>query len=219
MSIPNCCLSQEKNNKCIRQDGKEFSLPRRFSKKKCITQEVKGFSMRSSCAPYKFCNKKKSKSNKSNKSNKNKSNRNKSKKNKRQKNSSTQTGGRRKNTKNMNKKKLQVCSLNPKTGYLRNGFCEKDKQDFGKHLVCATMTRDFLEYTKSKGNDLYSVVDVGDKWCLCEDRWQEAFLANHAPPVVKKATHRDIKPHIRKNINSFMKTITNTKNKKTSKKK
>ena len=56
-----CCKSSKKNKKCIRKDGKTFSLPRRFSKKKCLTNQ-RGFTMRASCAPYKFC--KKSKKNK-----------------------------------------------------------------------------------------------------------------------------------------------------------
>ena len=56
-----CCKSSKRNKKCIRKDGKTFSLPRRFSKKKCLTNQ-RGFTMRASCAPYKFC--KQSKKNK-----------------------------------------------------------------------------------------------------------------------------------------------------------
>ena len=55
--VKKCCNSTKKNKKCVRKDGKTFKLPRRFSKKKCLTQKVKGFSMRSSCAPYKYCKK------------------------------------------------------------------------------------------------------------------------------------------------------------------
>lgn len=50
-----CCNITKKNNICKRKDGKTFKLPRRFSKKKCLTQKIRGFSMRSSCAPFKFC--------------------------------------------------------------------------------------------------------------------------------------------------------------------
>ena len=53
-----CCRSTRKNKKCKRKDNKIFSLPRRFTKKKCLTQKIKGFTMKSSCAPYKFCAKK-----------------------------------------------------------------------------------------------------------------------------------------------------------------
>ena len=52
-----CCRSTQKHKKCKRKDNKIFSLPRRFTKKKCLTQKIKGFTMRSSCAPYKFCKK------------------------------------------------------------------------------------------------------------------------------------------------------------------
>ena len=32
-------------------------------------------------------------------------------------------------------------------------------------------------------------VQVGDRWCLCAARWQEAFMAGSAPKVVLKSTH------------------------------
>lgn len=53
--MKNCCNITKKNKICIRKDGKTFKLPRRFSKKKCLTQKIRGFSMRSSCAPFNFC--------------------------------------------------------------------------------------------------------------------------------------------------------------------
>ena len=49
----NCCKSKKNAKKCIRSDGKIFNLPRKFSKKKC--KKVRGFTMRASCAPYKYC--------------------------------------------------------------------------------------------------------------------------------------------------------------------
>ena len=67
-----CCRSTQKYKKCKRKDNKIFSLPRRFTKKKCLTQKIKGFTMRSSCAPYKFC--KKTKKQKKQKKQKNKKN-------------------------------------------------------------------------------------------------------------------------------------------------
>lgn len=51
--ISNCCNITRKNKKCKRKDGKIFSLPRRFTRKQCKKQ--KGFTMRSSCAPFKMC--------------------------------------------------------------------------------------------------------------------------------------------------------------------
>ena len=58
MRYVDCCKSTKKNKKCARKDGKHFSLQRRFSKKKCIKESIKGFTMKASCAPYKFCKKK-----------------------------------------------------------------------------------------------------------------------------------------------------------------
>ena len=56
-----CCSKKKKTGKCRRSDGKQFNLPRRFSRKRCLSGKVKGFSMRSSCAPFKFCKKSKKK--------------------------------------------------------------------------------------------------------------------------------------------------------------
>jgi hypothetical protein len=54
----NCCNKTKKASKiCIRKDGKSFSLPRKFSKDKCLTKKIKGFTMKASCAPYKYCKK------------------------------------------------------------------------------------------------------------------------------------------------------------------
>jgi len=49
---------------------------------------------------------------------------------------------------------LDTCSCNPMTGYLRDGFCNTTPDDFGTHVFCAIVTKTFLEYSFSKGNDL-----------------------------------------------------------------
>ncbi|NET01407.1 MAG: DUF2237 domain-containing protein [Sphaerospermopsis sp. SIO1G1] len=93
--------------------------------------------------------------------------------------------------------KLEVCCTSPMTGFYRDGFCQTGGQDFGMHVVCAQVTAEFLEYTKSQGNDLstprpeYSFPGLkpGDGWCLCAARWQEALEAGVAPLVVLEATH------------------------------
>ena len=57
-----CCSSKTSDKECVRKsDGKVFELPRRFTKKRC-KKGIKGFTMRSSCAPYKDCLTKKEKS-------------------------------------------------------------------------------------------------------------------------------------------------------------
>ena len=92
---------------------------------------------------------------------------------------------------------LVLCSKSPMTGFRRDGFCRTDDNDRGLHLVAAIMTREFLDFTKSRGNDLSSPSPVfgfpglvpGDKWCLCALRWKEAYEAGFAPPVVLEATN------------------------------
>ena len=49
-----CCKHSDHDKKCTRKkDKKTFKLPRRFSRKKC--RNPRGFTMRSSCAPYNGC--------------------------------------------------------------------------------------------------------------------------------------------------------------------
>ena len=52
--MPNCCTHTKQDSYCLRKrDKKRFNLPRRFSRKAC--KKPRGFTMRSSCAPYKGC--------------------------------------------------------------------------------------------------------------------------------------------------------------------
>ena len=54
-----CCKHTDKHKSCYREtDKKTFKLPRKFSKKKCLTTKIRGYTMRSSCAPYKGCKQK-----------------------------------------------------------------------------------------------------------------------------------------------------------------
>ena len=52
--------------------------------------------------------------------------------------------------------KLESCSTDPMTGWFRDGCCNTDKRDFGRHVVCAVMTDVFLAFSKGAGNDLSS---------------------------------------------------------------
>ena len=93
---------------------------------------------------------------------------------------------------------LECCCLDPVTGFFRDGHCRTDDQDFGRHVVCAIMTQEFLEYSRSKGNDLMTPVPEygfpglkpGDSWCLCATRWREAYTAGKAPQIKLAATHK-----------------------------
>lgn len=92
---------------------------------------------------------------------------------------------------------LVCCCTDPMTGYLRDGFCRTGEMDTGRHVICAQVTREFLEFTLSMGNDLitprpeygFPGLKPGDKWCLCALRWKEALAAGVAPPVYLAGTH------------------------------
>jgi len=92
---------------------------------------------------------------------------------------------------------LIPCSSNPVTGFFRDGCCNTSAEDFGLHTVCVRVTAEFLEFSRSRGNDLttphmefgFPGLRPGDQWCLCAARWQEALEAGAAPRVVLQATH------------------------------
>jgi uncharacterized protein (DUF2237 family) len=94
---------------------------------------------------------------------------------------------------------LVPCSLDPVTGFFRNGCCETGPHDVGMHTVCAVMTAEFLSYSKSVGNDLstprpdlgFAGLKPGDRWCLCAPRWKEALDAGAAPQLVLESTHEE----------------------------
>lgn len=100
-------------------------------------------------------------------------------------------------SKNVFGNKMIACSEDPVTGFYRDGCCNTGPQDFGVHTVCAVMTEEFLEFSKSKGNDLstpqpqmnFPGLKPGDRWCLCAPRWLEAYRAGKAPKVKLEATH------------------------------
>lgn len=99
--------------------------------------------------------------------------------------------------KNVFGEKITLCSENPLTGFYRDGCCDTGPEDRGNHMVCAIMTEEFLEFSKSMGNDLstplpqynFPGLAPGDRWCLCVMRWKEAFDAGKAPKVVLEATN------------------------------
>ena len=92
---------------------------------------------------------------------------------------------------------LAPCCIKPMAGFFRNGRCDTDSRDVGRHVVCAEMTDAFLAFTKARGNDLSTAkpefgfpgLKPGDRWCLCTARWREAAEAGVAPPVVLGSTH------------------------------
>lgn len=93
---------------------------------------------------------------------------------------------------------LESCSDDPVTGFYRDGCCNTSAEDAGSHTVCVRVTREFLEFSRFRGNDLSTPVpqfgfpglQPGDRWCLCAARWLEAERHDRAPRVYLRATHR-----------------------------
>ena len=93
--------------------------------------------------------------------------------------------------------KLEPCSFDPLTGWYRDGCCNTDQNDAGSHTVCCVVNEDFLEFAKSRGNDLitpaphfnFPGLKPGDAWCVCARTWLAAVNAGHACPLDLEATH------------------------------
>jgi uncharacterized protein len=84
---------------------------------------------------------------------------------------------------------LKLCSREPMTGFLRDGYCRPASSDSGNHLVCAELSKEFLDFTESRGNRL-SGLGPGDRWCLCARRWKEAADAGVVARVIPEATSK-----------------------------
>ena len=103
---------------------------------------------------------------------------------------------------------LEPCSLDPVTGFFRDGNCRTCPEDLGCHAVCALVTEEFLSYSKAVGNDLSTPVpeldfpglSAGDRWCVCAPRWKEAYEAGCAPPVFLEATSAAALEHVPRSV-------------------
>jgi uncharacterized protein len=92
---------------------------------------------------------------------------------------------------------LESCSERPRAGFFRDGCCNTSAQDAGSHTVCVEVTKEFLEFSRFRGNDLskphpefqFPGLKPGDRWCLCAARWLEAHENGMAPRVVLRGTH------------------------------
>ena len=99
---------------------------------------------------------------------------------------------------------LQPCSTDPMTGFFRDGCCNTNDMDQGCHTVCCIMTKEFLEFSHERGNDLitprpefgFPGLVPGDRWCLCATRWFEADAFGAAPNVVLASTHEKTLKHV-----------------------
>lgn len=102
--------------------------------------------------------------------------------------------------KNVFGEELESCSVSPMTGFYRDGCCRTGPEDLGMHVVCTEVTKEFLEFSKSRGNDLttpnpeydFPGLKPGDRWCLCALRWKEALDSGFAPPVILASTNESV---------------------------
>ncbi|HUF74191.1 MAG TPA: DUF2237 domain-containing protein [Gammaproteobacteria bacterium] len=93
---------------------------------------------------------------------------------------------------------LEVCGEKPVTGFFRDGCCNTGEHDTGSHTICIRVTKEFLEFSRFRGNDLstprpefgFPGLKAGDRWCLCAERWREAHAAGMAPRVFLRSTHK-----------------------------
>jgi len=98
--------------------------------------------------------------------------------------------------------RMECCCANVQntgvgTGFYRNGYCSTGAQDVGRHTVCVRVSNEFLQFSKSVGNDLstpfpeyaFPGLKEGDIWCLCAQRWAQAYEFGKAPKLYLKATH------------------------------
>ena len=82
--------------------------------------------------------------------------------------------------------------------FLQRWFLSYRRIDRGMHVVCAKVTNDFLNFSKSRGNDLstprpdlnFPGLKEGDSWCLCAERWKEAYESGFAPKIFLKKTNK-----------------------------
>ncbi|HEY7822278.1 MAG TPA: DUF2237 domain-containing protein [Acidimicrobiia bacterium] len=92
---------------------------------------------------------------------------------------------------------LESCSVDPVTGWFRDGSCATAPGDLGSHTICAVVTQEFLDHQKEIGNDLtqpmpqfqFPGLTPGDRWCVTARNWLRAYEDGVAAPVVLAATH------------------------------
>lgn len=95
---------------------------------------------------------------------------------------------------------LASCSIDPVTGFFRDGKCSTGPEDIGSHTICAFMTREFLTHQRSIGNDLSTPMPQynfpglvpGDRWCVTATNWLRAHHAGMAAFVVLASTHERV---------------------------
>ena len=99
--------------------------------------------------------------------------------------------------KNVLGEKLEACSTDPLTGWLRDGCCNTNETDHGVHTVCTRVTTKFLEWAKISGNDLitshpelnFPGLQNGDCWCICAGTYFQSIEAGTACKIFLRKTN------------------------------
>ena len=99
--------------------------------------------------------------------------------------------------KNVLGENLEECSVDPITGWFRDGCCNTNKSDRGVHTVCARVTTKFLEWAKTAGNDLitphpefnFPGLKDGDSWCICAGTYAQSIDTGNACKIFLKRTN------------------------------
>ena len=99
--------------------------------------------------------------------------------------------------KNVLGEKLEECSVDPITGWFRDGCCNTNNSDHGVHTVCARVTTKFLEWAKTAGNDLitphpefnFPGLKDGDSWCICAGTYAQSIDTGNACKIFLKRTN------------------------------
>lgn len=95
---------------------------------------------------------------------------------------------------------LEMCSIDPVTGFFRDGTCQTGPEDRGSHTICAVVTTEFLDHQRAIGNDLstpmphfgFPGLKPGDRWCVTAMNWARAHNDGVAAPVVLASTHEAV---------------------------
>ncbi|MCC5947258.1 MAG: DUF2237 domain-containing protein [Nitriliruptoraceae bacterium] len=92
------------------------------------------------------------------------------------------------------------CSVDPLTGWFRDGTCRTGPDDHGSHTICAVVTAEFLDHQRRIGNDLstprpafgFPGLQPGDRWCVTAPNWLRAHRDGAGAPVVLAATNAKV---------------------------
>jgi uncharacterized protein (DUF2237 family) len=109
-----------------------------------------------------------------------------------------------KRQRNITGTELEICSVDPLTGFFRDGYANTGPADLGSHTVCTVVSAEFLDHQRSIGNDLstpmpeygFPGLKPGDRWAVCAGLWQQAIDDGVPTGVVLAATNEAAAPYV-----------------------